>query len=310
MQKLLWGSVAVSVLFACSGGAGGFGSPYDGVSPMGGTPAGSTTGASSPTESSADGGGPSADGLPCDVQQILATYCTSCHSDPPVAGPMGLVTYADLTAPAVTQPSKTVAQLSLQRMQSTVAPMPPASMPPVSAADLATFAAWVNGGTPMGACGGSSGGDGGAAGGGGGGGGGGPYGTPPVCTSGTTWSHGGGGSSSMNPGEACISCHASSGEAPMFGVAGTVYPTAHEPDLCYGESGISVVVTDANGNVVTMTTNGSGNFSHGSIATPYTAKVVANGKERAMASPQTSGDCNSCHTENGANGAPGRIIAP
>jgi hypothetical protein len=25
---------------------------------------------------------------------------------------------------------------------------------------------------------------------------------------------------------------------------------------------------------------------------------------------QTSGDCNSCHTVNGANGAPGRIMAP
>jgi hypothetical protein len=29
-----------------------------------------------------------------------------------------------------------------------------------------------------------------------------------------------------------------------------------------------------------------------------------------MAAAQTVGDCNSCHTENGAQGAPGRIYLP
>jgi len=29
-----------------------------------------------------------------------------------------------------------------------------------------------------------------------------------------------------------------------------------------------------------------------------------------MTAPQTSGDCNGCHTQTGANGAPGRITLP
>ena len=32
--------------------------------------------------------------------------------------------------------------------------------------------------------------------------------------------------------------------------------------------------------------------------------------ERAMVAAQTSGDCNSCHTLAGTNGAPGRIMLP
>jgi predicted CXXCH cytochrome family protein len=29
-----------------------------------------------------------------------------------------------------------------------------------------------------------------------------------------------------------------------------------------------------------------------------------------MMTPQETGDCNSCHTEQGRNGAPGRILLP
>jgi predicted CXXCH cytochrome family protein len=29
-----------------------------------------------------------------------------------------------------------------------------------------------------------------------------------------------------------------------------------------------------------------------------------------MTTPQTNGDCNSCHTEQGTNGASGRIVWP
>jgi hypothetical protein len=38
--------------------------------------------------------------------------------------------------------------------------------------------------------------------------------------------------------------------------------------------------------------------------------VQFKGKTRAMVAPQTNGDCNSCHTENGANKAPGRVLLP
>ena len=119
----------------------------------------------------------------------------------------------------------------------------------------------------------------------------------------------------MHPGGACNTCHATQGgEAPQFTIAGTVYPTAHEPNDCFGvgTGAAQVIIMDANGNTqLTLTTNSSGNFtSQTSISKPYRAKVVANGKTREMMATQTSGDCNSCHTVNGANSAPGRIMLP
>jgi hypothetical protein len=237
-------------------------------------------------------------GLPCDVENLLQSLCVSCHSDPPSNGAlMGLVTYADLTASAVSDPTKKLADLCVARMGDATRPMPPGSG--ATAAQIATLQAWVSAGYPQGNCGGSAGGGGAA------------YDTPVQCTSGLTWG-GGEGSSLMNPGMACIACH-SRGSGPRYTIAGTVYPTAHEPDLCEGASGITVVITDANGNTFsTHASNSSGNFSlGGAIALPYRAQVVnASGATRAMATPQTSGDCNSCHTVSGANGAPGRIMAP
>jgi hypothetical protein len=132
-----------------------------------------------------------------------------------------------------------------------------------------------------------------------------------VCTSGQTWTRGDRGSSVMHPGGACISCHETSG-GPRLTIAGTVYPTAHEPDDCDGVSGsLQVVITDANGRTLTLSVNAAGNFySTSSVAFPFHAKVVSGGAERAMTAAQTSGDCNSCHTVAGANSAPGRIMAP
>jgi len=43
---------------------------------------------------------------------------------------------------------------------------------------------------------------------------------------------------------------------------------------------------------------------------PFKAKVTYMGRERAMNAAQTSGDCNACHTQNGTNSAPGRILLP
>jgi hypothetical protein len=121
-----------------------------------------------------------------------------------------------------------------------------------------------------------------------------------------TWTGGNSESPLMNPGKACAGCHSG------FVIGGTVYPTAHEPDLCMGTNGnATVVITDANGLSVTLPVNGSGNF-YGSpvLAFPIRAKVVANGKERAMQTAQMSGNCNGCHTQTGAEMAPGRIVMP
>jgi hypothetical protein len=119
----------------------------------------------------------------------------------------------------------------------------------------------------------------------------------------------------MEPGVACIACHQSSGgEAPRFAIAGTVYPTAHEPNLCDGapgSDGAQVVIVGANGQSTTLTPNTAGNFTYsGSISLPFQAKVVYMGRERIMTTPQTTGDCNACHTQSGTNGAPGRILLP
>ena len=115
----------------------------------------------------------------------------------------------------------------------------------------------------------------------------------------------------MRPGGACITCHTMRG-GPAYAVAGTVYPTAHEPNDCNGVSGaVTVVVTDKNGVVTTLPVNGVGNFSsRARIAAPFNVKVVNGAKQRVMAGALTAGDCNSCHTLAGVNGAPGRVMAP
>jgi hypothetical protein len=121
----------------------------------------------------------------------------------------------------------------------------------------------------------------------------------------------------MNPGLACIRCHTTESEGPRLTVAGTLYPTAHEPDLCNGAAGSTdpasarVVIVGADGRALTLTPNRAGNFlSETRVTLPYQAKVVYLGRERAMVMQQTSGDCNGCHTQSGSDGAPGRILLP
>jgi hypothetical protein len=142
----------------------------------------------------------------------------------------------------------------------------------------------------------------------------------PVCTSGKTWTRGNIGSELMRPGDTCISCHAGATGAPTFVIAGTVYPTLHEPLLCNGLAGVTVTITDAKGVDLTLTSNAAGNFACGPVARsgfpacnptfPVSAHIKApNGHTAAMIDPQMTGDCNSCHTEVGLNNAPGRISA-
>jgi len=137
-----------------------------------------------------------------------------------------------------------------------------------------------------------------------------------VCTSGNFYRGGGGdddGSPTMNPGMACNDCHRRSREAPIFSIAGTVYPTLNEPDNCYGVNGLNagmqIKITGANGAVLMLAPNAAGNFySQNSVAFPAKAALVYGGMEIEMFDPITAadGDCNSCHSEYGTNG-PGRI---
>jgi len=222
-------------------------------------------------------------------------------------GTPSLSSYASLTAASAADPTQTNAERALLRLQSTANPMPPAGVTPPSATETAALQGWIAAGYPMAAC---------AAGGAGGTSGADPFSVAAVCTSGKSWSGGGEGSASMDPGRACISCHASTGgEAPTFAIAGTLYPTGHEPDLCNGTNGSTtgakIVITDAQGKIITLTPNAAGNFTYrGGVATPFQAAVTYMGRERRMASPPPSGDCNGCHTANGAMDAPGRIVLP
>lgn len=235
-------------------------------------------------------GSPAATDLPCDVEMVFASRCWACHGRIPAPDLPSLTSVAALAAPSRLDPAQSVGTVAVARMQSTTIPMPPPPSAPATADEVATIANWIAAGSPVGT------------------------GCGPTCTSGRTWTGGLDGSQNMNPGMPCIRCHASD-DGPRFSIAGTVYPTIAEPDLCYGapsSSGAQVVITGADGRVLTLSLNGAGNFfSEMAVARPYHAKVVtAGGGERAMTAEQTSGDCNSCHTPSGATGAPGRILLP
>ena len=153
-----------------------------------------------------------------------------------------------------------------------------------------------------------------------GGSGGDPFGTPEMCSSNAFWTAGDQGSVNMKPGSACDTCHVLFGKASkkVFDVAGTVYPSAHEPDDCNGTNltGVKIVITDANNADHILDVNAVGNFYHDTLfglspfPAPYKAKITYNGKELKMIAPVMSGDCDSCHTDQGTQNAPGRIILP
>lgn len=246
-------------------------------------------------------------GLPCDVAEVLQRSCVSCHGAKPSAGATNaMTTHAELAAASKTNPKMSVAELSIVRMKDTKKPMPPSGVAP--AADIAVFQKWVNAGMPKGACVAPVAPDGGADG---------AtttttdYDTPLVCTSGAHWIFGNIKSQLMHPGVACIECHKKKG--PIYSIAGTVYPTAHEPDDCNGSasSAATVVITGADGKSFSLSLNSAGNFyTKNAVAKPYRAKVIAGGKTREMVTPQMDGDCNTCHSVNGSEKAPGRVMAP
>ncbi|MCA3012104.1 MAG: hypothetical protein INH41_06830 [Myxococcaceae bacterium] len=253
-----------------------------------------------------DAGASAAGDLPCDVEAVIATSCRGCHGARPVAGaPMPLVSRAHFLAPAPSSAGQSTGAMAVRRMKDAAAPMPVAGL--LNPTQVAVVEAWVQAGMPPGQCGAA---DAGA---------GDPFSTPVQCTSGTTWTRGNRGSPLMNPGRACLSCHArvnaDKGEAETpDGIGGTVYPSAHEPDLCNGlPGGAVVVVRGANGVEFRLPVNAAGNFFMYDTATlrrPFTARVEFQGRVRRMQTPQQSGDCNGCHTEAGAQGAPGRVLAP
>jgi hypothetical protein len=128
----------------------------------------------------------------------------------------------------------------------------------------------------------------------------------------------------MAPGQTCIACHAYSNaggdgmEAPTFAFAGTVYATAHEPDGCAGGpiptggERAEIEVKSANGQRYVAQVGDGGNFmlEDATLVFPIEATVRYQGRSREMVQSQITGECNRCHTTQGAEGAPGRIMLP
>lgn len=244
--------------------------------------------------------GSAGEGLPCDVDGLLQTSCRGCHMRNGTA-PMPLVDYGDLSAPAPSNPAKNTATMVIERMRSTTSPMPPSS--PLPSETIQIFERWVAAGMPRGECRASS-----------------PAAEDAVamrCTSAQSWTRSRK-DAAMWPGRACITCHESEEDKPVVWAGGTVYPTLHEPDDCYGAPGdglLEVIITDHAGRVVRLPVGPTGNFSleadkTAPLAMPIRAKVVRGSVERVMNTAPSTANCNACHTAQGANGAPGRILAP
>ncbi|NOK16552.1 hypothetical protein [Corallococcus carmarthensis] len=144
---------------------------------------------------------------------------------------------------------------------------------------------------------------------------------PTTCASGSVWTEASGGTgASMAPGYACRNCHLRQAPSLAYFFMGTVFPTLHEADGCDARlaepSKVKVEILDAEGQVrLTLVPNSAGNFLsttlQPSFPLPYRARLVGpDGTSRTMVTPQNNGDCNSCHTEQGTQNAPGRIALP
>lgn len=141
----------------------------------------------------------------------------------------------------------------------------------------------------------------------------GPFDVGVQCTSGTHWKLGEQRSPLMQPGVACNACHESKFDAPRFAIAGTIYMTGHEPDMCNGAAGATITITDAAGMTLALPSNTAGNFYSElgvAVTFPIRARVDIGGETRVMADAVMTGDCNSCHTQDGTQRAPGRIVLP
>jgi hypothetical protein len=82
--------------------------------------------------------------LPCEVSAILAANCQSCHGASPTFGaPMPLVRYADLVAPAKSDPTRRVYELVGERIHDDADPMPQPPQPRLDPGALAILDAWI-----------------------------------------------------------------------------------------------------------------------------------------------------------------------
>ncbi len=132
----------------------------------------------------------------------------------------------------------------------------------------------------------------------------------------------------MQPGADCTHCHAADGVASdrQWTIAGTVFGSAtgcnkFSPDSgtgCEGGvEGVQVLVTDDQGQTLTLTSNAAGNFYTDEPIGPLTSVMIQKGKRRMIMNVGAAGgvgnpaSCNYCHTvENPGTPAPGNYGTP
>jgi hypothetical protein len=109
-----------------------------------------------------------------------------------------------------------------------------------------------------------------------------------------------------NVGQACLQCHDDnlSDGAPTFSIGGTLYdgPSGNNP-----VAGATIIVEDASGAVVKLSTAANGNFyAGGALTLPVHVKATQCPKTRTM-QQQSVGDCNQggCH---GPGDTQGRVF--
>lgn len=112
----------------------------------------------------------------------------------------------------------------------------------------------------------------------------------------------------MLPGSNCLACHSPGGllGAPTWTAGGTIFTDAAGVKAA---KNVEIKITDANDQVVTLTSNSSGNFYTGrALAFPIQVDVTKGGVTRSMATAVDEGGCNSCHSCEGAAG--GKLFEP
>jgi hypothetical protein len=140
----------------------------------------------------------------------------------------------------------------------------------------------------------------------------------------------------MQPGQDCTICHRAGKPASdrQWTISGTVFssPTACAKYLidagtgCQGGvEGVQVLVTEANGQTLTLTTNSAGNFYTDEPIDQFTSLMIQKGDRRMVMNLPVAGGlgasgtvgCNYCHSVQnpgtptlGAGGAPGSIYIP
>jgi hypothetical protein len=116
----------------------------------------------------------------------------------------------------------------------------------------------------------------------------------------------------MRPGQDCLRCHSerASVGAPPWTVAGTVFPERGAA-ADQGVSGVRVLVSDARGRSVELTSNSAGNFyTNAPLEVPLRVAIEHAGGRREMPARAPSGGCNACHSPQPIGGTEGRLYLP